>query len=202
MTPFELWTLCQSCAESVYGRTAPTPEYADRAARLLFGTWAVEDPKLARRQYGFGSYPPNKRGGFGLWQCELATLMWMMDVLRQRSDILHHLYKWLGPGHLLEPQNAGKILIQLQTPAGDRLACALARVRYFKAPGAIPATVEEQAEYWFRWYNGGWDCNQGAGLELAKTYGVDTARGIVLRKYVSAWNARCAPVVAPVKPAA
>lgn len=195
MTSRDIWKLCQSCAESVYGNVAPTPEYADRAARLLFGTWAVEDPKYERRQHGFEPYPKNKRGGFGLWQCELATLQWICDWMARRPDVLHHFYEWLGPGPVVDRSNTGKLLLLLQTPEGDRLACALARVRYLIAPGAIPVTVEEQAAYWLKYYNGGWDCGQGAGRELAQTYGVEAARGIVLRKYVSAWQTRCAGLV-------
>lgn len=192
MTPFEIWTLCQSCAESVYGRTAPTPEYADRTARLLFGTCAVESNFTARRQYGFAPAPKNTRGAFGLWQVELATLRWMMDVLRRRPDVQHHLYAWLGPCPTLAPENAGRVLELLQTSEGDRLACALARLRYFVAPGAIPAGLEQQAAYWLDFYNG-----QGALKKYAGRYDAVTARGLAIRQYTGAWARLCAPIAEP-----
>lgn len=190
-----VWELCQSCAESVYGHAAPTPEYAERAARLLYGTVMFESGGAERRQRGFAPYPENKRGAFGIGQVEIPTLRWMLQWLKQRSDVRHHLYVWLGPGPLLDEEHLPDIVRLLQTPNGDRLAVAFVRLRYFLAPGAIPATVAEQAAYWLRYYNGGWDCDQGAGRELAQTYGVDTARGMVLKKYVTSWETRCAPYV-------
>jgi len=176
-----IWRLCQDCAGAVYSTKPPSPAYADRVARLLFGTAAQESEFVERRQHGRDGRPlPGDIGAFGLWQVEIATSVEdSLDALYARPAMVERVKAWL-PAYcreVLETRNARFIAWFMTVPSGDPLAVLFARLHYlFRTKDPIPATVEEQAAYWKRWYN----TIAGAGT---------------VAEYLGNWRQRCADIV-------
>ena len=115
--------------------------YSDEAVDLLVGTALAESGLRALRQFVGGP-------ALGFWQMEPATYM----------DIWGNYIKY-RPELRDKVLYAGGISRRKVAPTAEvlswnlRYACAMARVHYLRAPGAIPLTVPGQAEYWKQYYN-------------------------------------------------
>lgn len=148
---------CRVVADSVYGSSAPTLDYAQRTADLLYMTAAHEsDHWLARRQYGYARHTSG--GAFGLWQTQLNSIQDSLAYLERRPDVRRRVNGLLGvfnsDPELLD--NTAELLLALQDPPGDVLSCVLARVHYLHTTAEpIPESPQEQAAYATRWYNRG-----------------------------------------------
>lgn len=110
------------------------------AEQLLIGTAIQESGLLARDQRGGGP-------AHGLWQMERATFNYVvLDYLPNHPDLMAKVMTLAPAGAALEFD-----LIEDH----DRLACALARVRYLPAKPPLPAAgdLAGQAAYWKSVYN-------------------------------------------------
>ena len=155
-TSKRIWSLCQGCAATVYGSLPPTPAYADRAARLLFGTAAQESNLTWERQ----RTPrfEGRVGGFSKWQVEPGSVAASLEYLRARPDVLTRATQWLfADPHApltwpdLIPMDA--LLWALRLDDNDKAGVLFARLHYFRVHDAIPESFADQAAYWKRWYN-------------------------------------------------
>jgi hypothetical protein len=152
-----IWRMCEQCAKYVYGGTVPpTDPYQKRVAKLLFMTAAHEsDGFRARRQYGFSE--TSTRGGFGLWQVENSTIDYLLRWLAGRPVLTNNINTWLNwrgiqhSGVFGMPRS--KMLELMQSPVGDPLCCALARVKYFTIPYTVRETPLQMAQYAKKYYN-------------------------------------------------
>lgn len=108
------------------------------AQQILLGTVAIESDFVNRRQIGGGP-------ALGLWEIENATHhdCWV-NYLNARPDLARKIIA-------LCPPDSGAVFEQLEF--NDPYACAMARVKYLRAPGAIPGDLAGQAEYYKRTYN-------------------------------------------------
>lgn len=127
----------------------PTLEYLDLwsapAEELLIGT-AAHESQLGRYLHQLNDGP-----AVGIYQMEPATEndIWQ-NFLNFRQPLAEKVRTLLG-GYPSERavQMAGNLYY----------ATAMARIKYLRAPGAIPADLEGQALYWKEHYN----TAQGAG---------------------------------------
>ena len=155
----DILRLCRDCAASIYGTAPPSPQYAERVAKLLFMTAAHESLAFRfRRQIGFRR--ETCTGAFGLWQCELASIEASIDLIHRpdrrplRDRCLAWLDRWPGLEDVdLSHRTLGIALLALQEPRGDPLSCLLARLHYLRVPEAVPATVQDMAVYAKAHYN-------------------------------------------------
>ncbi|MBV5327200.1 MAG: hypothetical protein JZU65_06100 [Chlorobium sp.] len=110
-----------------------------QAIELLMGTWAQESTG--------GKYTTQLGGGpaRGMWQIEKPTYL---DILNRCSaDAYRELLVTAGdPDALL--QDHFDLLVSNHT-----LCAQICRLKYFMSPGLIPEDLEEQAEYWKKYYN-------------------------------------------------
>lgn len=152
--------LCRDCAASIYGTTPPSPEYAERVAKLLFMTSAHESGGFRyRRQIGFTR--DSVTGAFGLWQCEWPSIADSIRFIRnpKRAELYGRCVTWLDgydrqfPELALHDVAQRGILATIQDVRGDPLSCLLARLHYLRVPEAVPATVQEMAAYAKKYYN-------------------------------------------------
>lgn len=143
-----VWDICQDIANSILHR-GRTPQYLKSVALLLLGTAAVESGLTVRRQVPF---PPNNKGGFGLWQIEKGSVETSLPYL-ERVDRLPQWLKTLivgkTPLELLAcfaysgTISSGPELTTIRYPSiNDRLCCAFARTHYYwMSPNPIPIAV-------------------------------------------------------------
>ena len=113
--------------------------YSPEAVDLLMGTRAQES--------AFGKYRRQLGGGpaLGVYQMEPFTYNDCLDnFLKYKPELLAKILKVSG----LDRFPDARELIN-----NDVFAACMARVRYLRAPGAIPKTVEKQAAYWKKHYN-------------------------------------------------
>jgi len=155
-TPEELYMLCQDCATTVYGQRPPTPAYATRVARLLFGTAAQESGLQWERQRSVSFDGPV--GGFGKWQVERGSIRCSLDYLRDRPDVLERATAFLfdDPGARttwVETMPLEAILWALRLDENDALGVLFARIHYFMVAESVPESVADQARYWKVHYN-------------------------------------------------
>ncbi len=110
------------------------------AQMILLGTAAIESDFCNRCQIGGGP-------ASGLFGMEEATHhdCWV-NWLNARPDLARTIIA-------LCPPDVGAIFSQLEF--NDAYACAMARVKYEREPGAIPDDVDGQAAYYVRFYNAG-----------------------------------------------
>ena len=151
-----IWRICRDCAATVYGAKLPSPAYAERTARLRFGTAAQESNLTWERQ----RTPrfEGKVGGFGKWQVEPGSVAASLAYLRQRPGVLAHATHWLfADPHApvtwpdLIPMDA--LLWALRLDDNDKIGVLFARLHYFRVSAPIPDSLADQAAYWKRWYN-------------------------------------------------
>lgn len=178
-----IWEQCLDCAGTLYGATPPNGRYREATARMLFGTAAVESDFLHMRQT---SVPfASTIGGFSFFQVETATASYLLKWARQRPELAQRAAQWLFRDVRATADDLTKLTrFDLETGLrlSNRFGMALARLKYFTIPAPIPATLEEQADYWLRFYNG----------EGCLKY---HSRDRCLRKYVDKWRRHCEPVL-------
>ena len=157
-----LWRLCHSCASHTYGIRAPSEEYTNQVARLLFGTAMQESGGLKHnRQMGYGW--ADHRGAFGLWQIELISIRDSLEYLDRHVAVAARASEWLWQ-NLDSPPDWYD---DYRTIGGDddhgpllrlmcgwhRLNCLMARVHYLRRPEPVPYGPQAHAAYWKQWYN-------------------------------------------------
>lgn len=172
------WHLCQSCARGVYAAHQPSHEYADRVARLLFGTGAQEGGYRHSRQMGYGL---NDSGGaFSYWQVEAGSVSDSVALLRRNRACQDSVRDWL-PDTLrtfLKVTTTGSDYSELMRALvfSPELGVLFARLHYLRIPELVPVALEDQAAYWKQHYN--------------TTFGKGTAQ-----EYLGNWVRLCAEVV-------
>jgi hypothetical protein len=110
------------------------------AERLLMGTAAIESNFINFVQFGDG---PAR----GMFQMEPPTFD---DLTTRILGAASHAALGAKVAELAAPDQPGFLLLQ----TNHKLAAAMARVKYFSIPAAIPSTLAGQANYWWRFYNG------------------------------------------------
>jgi hypothetical protein len=118
--------------------------WSPEAEELMMGT-AAKESELGLYLHQLGAGP-----ALGIWQVEPATHEdnWS-SWLDYRPDVARRVLQ-------LAATDDGR---PDRRPAAEemvwnlRYCCAQARIRFRRAPGAIPKTLEGQAEYWDRVYN-------------------------------------------------
>lgn len=114
------------------------PSKGAAAMELLMGTAMQESQLVYIHQLGGGP-------AVGLWQMEPATFLWLAGWVNQRPSLLA---KVMGYSIGISPQ--------VNQLAGNvYLACAMARLRYYVVPEALPGQgdAEAQARYYKAHYN-------------------------------------------------
>lgn len=109
------------------------------AIELMMGTWAVES--------NGGHYLKQIGGGQArsAWQIEKPTFC---DVIK-RCKFQHN--EILGMTAKFSSTISDSDFLLIET--NHKLACQVARLKYFLCPGSIPETLEGQSAYWKHWYN-------------------------------------------------
>jgi hypothetical protein len=174
-----IWQICKECAATIYGATPPTPQYADRVARLLFGTAAQESGLQWERQR-----TPRWEGvigGFGKWQCETGSINASIEYLRRRPDVCARATTFVfgdpkTPVDAITRMSEDTLLWALRMHDNDRLSCLLGRLHYFRIAAPVPADIEDQAGYWKKYFN----TVAGAGT---------------VNQYCKSWARYCMPVI-------
>lgn len=112
--------------------------YSEEAVALLMGTAAVES--------ALGTYIRQIRGpALGIFQMEPATYKDHLGWIYAQGNIFSdRLFDICNIIHETNPEN---VMFNLKA------ATLFSRIHYFRKPGAIPTTVEGQAEYWKKYYN-------------------------------------------------
>jgi len=107
------------------------------ACELLMGTAMQESRFEALHQYGGGP-------ALGLWQMEPATATYNWTWLNTKADIKASVMKFVT-GQNWNDQLVGNLY----------LACALARIDYYRQPAPLPAAgdLPAQAAYYKQYYN-------------------------------------------------
>lgn len=115
--------------------TLDTPE----AIELLMGTWAAES--------NGGEWLKQLSGGpaRSAWQIEKSTFKDIINrACMDHKEVLGQTAKFSAT-----IDESDYPLIE----RNHKLAIQVARLKYFLCPGAIPKTLEGQAEYWKKYYN-------------------------------------------------
>jgi hypothetical protein len=194
--PKTIWALSLSAAREItVSNTAidpsvPLDPYSRSVAELLFGTAAKESNLVYERQLS-PEWSGNV-GGFGLWQVELETAVYLLEYISVRATLADKVYAFLfGPDRsaprdwalrLSEDRLAGMLL------RDPRLGVALARIKYLTIPAAIPYPEdgverrEAHALYWLRYYN---------GYGCVKHHTRETC----VNQYTGAFERLCLPVI-------
>jgi hypothetical protein len=146
---------CRIAAAGIYDKKAPSIDYADNVARLLFGTAAVESNFQYRRQIGF-KYP-SLRGAFGLWQTESASAEDSIKMIKNRRWILQSCIRILPVDSaevlIKGVSDTGVVLRALEDQTHDILGAVLCRLHYMRVAYPVPRSVDAQAGYWKAHYN-------------------------------------------------
>ena len=114
--------------------------YSLDAERLLMGTAAIESAFRFFRQMAGGP-------AIGMFQMEPATYDWLYNGL---LDAKRH---WPLKA-LVTSLSTVKSTTADELANNHRFAAAMARIRYFVVKKPIPSEMAEQADYWWRYYNG------------------------------------------------
>lgn len=154
MEPKAILELCRDCAASIFDARPPNAQYAERVARLLFGTAATESRFTARRQVGYSW--TDDAGAWGLWQCEGISVRNSLLKLRERPALALNCAHWLFEADDARGEffAAADLRMTLRLIGNwDRAACLFARLHYLWFPAPVPEGVASQADYWKRYYN-------------------------------------------------
>lgn len=153
MTPEAVVRMCRECALQVYATRPPTPGYARRVTRLLAGTAATETHLRAQRQGGFTLH--TIRGAWGIFQTESGALEDSLKRMRGSLELRLNVERYVFRGE-------GRIGALYQLPTlhwlqlvhdFHRLACAFARMHYFRVPEPVPESDAAMAAYYKAHYN-------------------------------------------------
>lgn len=126
-----------------------TGHATDNEVALMLGTAAAESSLIHRKQIGGG---PAR----GLWQMEPETgedcfihyLAFKHELRKKLVEVWLEIHSSIQTIPYLED-------ISHHLEHYDDFACAMARIKYLRDPDPIPGTLEGQAAYWKRVYNGG-----------------------------------------------
>lgn len=153
MTPEAVVRMCRECALQVYGTRAPTPDYARRVTRLLAGTAATETHLRAQRQGGFTLH--TIRGAWGIFQTERGAFEDSLGRLKRDEALRRNVerYVFRGEGRIGALYHLPTLQWLWLVHDFHRLACAFARLHYFRVPAPVPLTDFEQAQYYKAHYN-------------------------------------------------
>lgn len=171
--------LCTECATNLYGSKPPNSQYTQQTINLLFGTCAAESAFKDRRQKNFSLNAIE--GAWGLWQCEEIAMIDYLSYLRRSPTVRKNFARFIFNGlndDLEGILNMGPYSLLKLVHDWDRLAVAFARLHYFRFPQPIPVSIEDQAEYWKKYYN----THLGSGTT---------------EKYLTAWRQLCLPHLNP-----
>ena len=113
--------------------------YSEEAVNLLLGTCAQESAfGKYRRQLGNGP-------ALGIYQMEPFTYNdCFVNFLKYNPDLFAKILKVSGLNQFPDAE---------EMVNNDVFAACMCRVRYLRAQGAIPRTIEGQAKYWKQHYN-------------------------------------------------
>jgi hypothetical protein len=176
-----IWNICKECASTVYSKVQPSEAYANRTARLLFGTAAQESGLVWERQRSlqFDSLV----GGFSKWQLEKESVQASLQLFQfpSQSFLLKTATNFLfcdphAPVTWATHYTLDEILEMMTLDNNDKIGCLFARMHYFRVPSAIPESLEEQAAYYKQYYN--------------SPLGAAT-----VEQYIDNYNRLCQPVV-------
>jgi len=150
-----IWHLCQRTAWRLYGIRVPTVEYADRVARLLFGTCAQESNFLWERQHGLKFF--GRVGAFGKWQVEAGSIEASIFLLRTNSSLAARATSFLFADNEATTEwldaPIDEWLWTLRFDDNDVPACMFARLHYIRIPSLVPESALGQAKYYKEHYN-------------------------------------------------
>jgi hypothetical protein len=132
----------------VYGKTAPSPAYAETVARLLAGTCATESHLRWRRQGNFNLVRLD--GAWGLWQTEQGAVKDSVKYLRRRGDVLANCAQFVDMTGVFE-MDIRALLMRIMED--DRFAVVFARLHYLRVASPVPSGLTEQAAYYKKYYN-------------------------------------------------
>lgn len=150
-TAINAWRLCREIPLVAYRSTPPNEANADTVARCLFMICAHESNGFkARRQYGFSA--DSIGGAFGLWQCERDGINRAVERMSQR-EIWNRCCAWLRKEGSEMPMDTKAVMMAVQKPNGDALACLIARVYHLGVTAAIPADLVKMADYCKKYHN-------------------------------------------------
>lgn len=173
-----IWDVCRACASAIYGRVAPSPQYAERIAHLLFGTAAQESGLRWERQRSprWGG----QVGGFSKWQVEIGSITASLDYLRMRPDVCERATLWLfddphAPADWPDVMPTDAIMWALRLDDNDKIGAMFGRLHYLRIAEPVPDSLAGQAQYWKRHYN----TEAGAGT---------------VSQYIRSWAALCEDV--------
>jgi hypothetical protein len=131
-------------------------KYAGQNAMLLvYRTGLVE----SKYQYIMQKGGSNIARGF--WQCEpWVAVSLCNDYLKYREPLMKKVADicYLDWKYFLNPKEEDWREILTTNLIAGIVAC---RLHYWRVPKPMPKTLDEQAEYWKRWYN----TTKGAGTE-------------------------------------
>jgi hypothetical protein len=149
------WSICESCAHSIYATREPNATYANAVARLLYGTAMQESAGLKYdRQIGFSMY--DIRGGWGWWQLESGSVSDSIARLDSSPALATNVAAWLcGPGEIAPDWYHGMTsgcVIGL-TRSWPKVGVLFARLHYMRDPRPVPWYTDKQARYWKEVYN-------------------------------------------------
>lgn len=153
-----IWADCLDCAKTVYATRPPTEAYALAVAKMLYGTAAKESAFQYHRQTVFKWHGAG--GAFSLWQVEFDTsALGSLARLASSKELREAAGEYLWPTDPNVPDDWPRMFSTRDTwqqaaLLSDRFGCLFARLHYFRINEPIPATLQEQAAYWLKHYNG------------------------------------------------
>lgn len=138
----------------VYPVLMSLEEFTPDALRLVVGTAGKESSGgnfIAQTTFNSSlnvasnCHTPVLPGGIGPFQNEAHTHDSLMEnYIKYRPDLVEKMETFLGP------QNTW---FAMRCLYDWNYATAICRLRYEDAPGSIPSTIEDMAEYWKKYYN-------------------------------------------------
>lgn len=179
LNAMRLWILCKRAAACIHDGRAPTERYADAVARLLFGTAAQESGLRWERQRS-----PRWEGlvgGFSKWQVERGSVSDSLAMIKARPILCSNVTGFVfadpnAPANSMQSFTADQWLAVLRIDNNDAPGAAFARLHYLRVKSPVPEGLEQQAEYWKRFYN----TSAGKGTP---------------EQYLASWRRYCAPVL-------
>lgn len=145
----KIWEMSNECGHAFH-----STEYGDRVGKLLFMTAAHESGGfLFRRQTTFSKNSLN--GAFSLWQFEIGSVSDSIRWIGSRQHLHDKAIGFVGEKDfaLLQRKRLMELLLYVQKPEGDRLACLLARLHYFRMRESVPEDLEGLSRYAKKYYN-------------------------------------------------
>lgn len=131
------------------------------SARLLYGTCAQES-KMGKYRRQIGYSMKSTKGAFGIFQMEIFTHNYLVTKFLQNHEELKGKIRSLYNLELTPTENL---------MLNDRYAVAMARLKYYSCPFAMPeenAPIEQLAHIWNKWYNA--NAQHGTDEEFISNY--------------------------------